>query len=152
VEEGRGRLLPGAAVVKLKRFLIVEDGREYSDRFGRFLSSEFSFARAASFAEALPLIGSCDGLLLDLDFRRTDKAFLVDEQGKPAAAGAAEVQGILILRALRKQGCTLAALLFADFDDARRIQRLETELAPLKVIDSSESLPTLAQRLRETTR
>jgi hypothetical protein len=146
VEEGRGRLLPGAAVVR--RFLVIEDGREYSDRFGRFLSTEFEFVRATSFVQSLPLLAECAGLLLDLDFRRTERAFLVDEQGKPASPSAAEIQGILILRALRKQGCKLAALLFADFDDKERIQRLETELAPLRVIDSSESLPTIAQRLR----
>ena len=146
MEEGRGRLLPGAA--RVKRFLIIEDGREYSDRFGRFLSSEFEFARAACFAQALHAWPGCAGLLLDLDFRRTPPALLVDESGLAAAHGTAEVQGILILRALRKRGCELPALLFADFDDASRAARLEAELQPLRVVASSESLPTIARYLR----
>jgi hypothetical protein len=148
VEEGRRGLLPGAARVK-RRFLVCEDGSEYTGRFTRFLSSEFDFVRARSFAEVLPLLPACSGILLDLDFRRTDKAFLVDEEGAPAAASAAEIQGILILRALRKRGCTLPALLFADFDDEARSKRLEAELAPLQVIASSESLPAIAQLLRQ---
>jgi hypothetical protein len=131
-----------------RRFLVCEDGSEYTGRFTRFLSSEFEFVRARSFAEAVPLLPSCSGILLDLDFRRTDKALLVDETGAPAAASAAEIQGILILRALRARGSQLPALLFADFDDPRRAARLEAELAPLQVIASSESLPAIAQLLR----
>jgi hypothetical protein len=132
----------------MTRFLIIEDGREYSDRFGRFLSSEFSFERATCFAQAAEAFCGCAGLLLDLDFRRTPAALLVDEAGSPAPKSAAEIQGILILRALRKRGCALPALLFADFDDRARAERLERELEPLKVIASSESLPTIAQHLR----
>jgi hypothetical protein len=146
VEEGRRRLLPGAA--RVTRFLVIEDGREYSDRFGRFLSSELSFERATCFAQAAEVWRGCAGLLLDLDFRRTPPAQLVDESGAPAAHGTADVQGILILRALRKRGCQLPALLFADFDDASRVARLEAELEPLRVIASSESLPTIARHLR----
>ncbi|HEX4386696.1 MAG TPA: hypothetical protein VH083_27265 [Myxococcales bacterium] len=132
----------------MKRFLVIEDGREYSDRFGRFLSSEFSFERATSFAQAAEAWRGCAGLLLDLDFRRTQAALLVDEAGAPAPKSAAEIQGILILRALRKRGCELPALLFADFDDGKRASRLEAELGPLRVIASSESLPTIAGYLR----
>jgi hypothetical protein len=131
------------------RFLVCEDGHEYADRFGRFLSGEFEFVRAGSFAEALPLAGSCAGLLLDLDFRRTDAKLLVDEAGSPAAKSAADVQGILILRALRGRGLLLPALLFADFDDPDRAARLEAELSPLRVVGSTESLPALARVLRE---
>jgi len=162
VEEGRGRLLPGAARMRPDdapkapqsrdplpgvRFLVCEDGNEYTERFRRFLGGQFQFERAASFAEALQRAPSCCGVLLDLDFRRTDPGLLVDEKGAPAPASSAEVQGILILRALRSRGVTLPALLIADLDDAERVARLEAELAPLHVISSHEGLPAIAQRL-----
>ena len=146
MEEGGGRLLPGAAGMRL---LICEDGTEYTERFRRFLGGEFEFVRAANFADALRLSPDARVLLFDLDFRRTDPALLVDESGAPAPRNAAEVQGILILRALRSRGVKLPALLFADLDDADRTTRLEAELAPLQVVSSSEGLPRIAQRLRK---
>ena len=146
MEEGGGRLLPGAAGMRL---LVCEDGTEYTERFRRFLGGEFEFVRAANFAEALRLSPDARVLLFDLDFRRTDPALLVDESGAPAPRNAAEVQGILILRALRSRGVKLPALLFADLDDADRTARLEAELAPLQVVSSSEGLPRIAQRLRK---
>jgi hypothetical protein len=147
VEEGRRGLLSGAT--GMSRFLVCEDGGEYTGRFTRFLSGEFEFVRAACFAQALPLLPSCSGLLLDLDFRRTAPALLVDESGSPAPASSAEIQGILILRALRKSGWRMPVLLFADFDDPGRAARLEAELSPLQVIASSEGLPAIAALLRK---
>jgi len=146
VEEGRGRLLPGAAGMT---FVVCEDGREYTERFERCLGGEFQFARAGHFAEALALLPGAQGLLLDLDFRRTPLALLVDETGAPTQPRAAEVQGILLLRALRSRGVRLPALLFADLDDPARSARLEDELAPLQIVSSSEGLPQIAERLRE---
>jgi len=146
VEEGRRGLLSGAARMK---FLVCEDGTEYTERFTRFLGGEFAFVRAAHFAEALRLAPDARALLLDLDFRRTDPSLLVDEGGAPAPKSSAEVQGILLLRALRSRGVQLPALLFADLDDASRVQRLQLELAPLQIVSSSEGLQRIAQRLRE---
>jgi hypothetical protein len=131
------------------RFVVCEDGSEYTDRFQRFLGAEFQFARASHFAEALALAPGASGILLDLDFRRTPLSLLVDETGAPAQPRAAEVQGILLLRALRSKGVALPALLFADLDDPARVARLEAELAPLQIVSSGEGLPHLAQRLRE---
>jgi hypothetical protein len=151
VEEGRRGLLSGVARMSRARFVICEDGGEYTERFNRFLSVEFEFVRADCFARAVELLApSCSGLLLDLDFRRTAPALLVDESGAPAlASAAAEVQGVLILRALRARGQRVPALLFADFDDRQRAARLEGELAPLSVIASNESLPAIAALLRK---
>ena len=104
--------------------------------------------RAAHFAEALKQSPGAGALLLDLDFRRIDPSLLVDESGAPAAKSASEVQGILLLRALRSRGVGLPALLFADLDDAERSARLEEELKPLQIVSSSESLQQIAQRLR----
>jgi len=130
-------------------FLVCVDGTEYTDRFTRFLGAQFRFVRAGHFAEALALAQGTAALLLDLDFRRTQPALLVDERGDPAPRSAADVQGILILRALRAKGVTLPALLFADLDDPGRAARLQAELAPLRVVPSSEGLPRIAQLLRE---
>src|SRR5581483_12222103 len=121
VEEGCRRLLPGAAGMT---FVVCEDGAEYTERFRRFLGSQFRFVRAGHFAEALALADGAVALLLDLDFRRTQPALLVDERGESGARSTADVQGILILRALRARGVTLPALLFADLDDAERAARL----------------------------
>ena len=146
MEEGRRGLLPGAARMT---FLVCEDGTEYTERFTRFLGREFAFVRAAHFAEALRLLPDARALLFDLDFRRTAPALLVDESGGPAPKSTAEVQGILMLRALRSRGVQLPALLFADLDDAARAHRLQLELAPLQIVSSSEGLQRIAQRLRE---
>jgi len=150
VEESRGRLLPGAAAMK-PTLVVCEDGSEYTERFQRFLGGEFQFVRAAHFAEALALAPGALGLLLDLDFRRTDASLLVDESGAPAAKSAADVQGILLLRALRSRGVRVPALLFADLDDAQRAARLEADLAPLQIVSSSEGLQLIAERLRKLT-
>ena len=148
MEEGGGRLLPGAAGMTL---LVCEDGTEYTERFQRFLGAEFRFLRAGHFADLLRQLPEARGLLLDLDFRRTEKALLVDETGAPASPGAAEVQGILILRALRVRGVGLPALLFADLDDDARAARLTAELSPLQIVPSGEGLAGIAQRLRSLT-
>jgi hypothetical protein len=142
-------MLPGGAAVI---FLVCEDGTEYTDRFTRFLGGEFRFVRSGHFAEALALAPAASALLLDLDFRRTQPALLVDDRGAPAPRSAADVQGILILRALRSRGVSLPALLFADLDDDARAARLEAELSPLRVVPSSEGLPRIAQLLREVVR
>src|SRR5204862_8249225 len=96
LDQGCRRMLSLSSAVT---FLVCEDGSEYTDRFTRFLGAHFQFARAGHFAEALALAPSAQALLLDLDFRRTQRALLVDERGAPDPRSAVEVQGILILRA-----------------------------------------------------
>ena len=114
MDEGRGGLLPGAGGMT---FLVCEDGSEYTDRFKRFLGAQFHFLRAGHFAEALALAAGADALLLDLDFRRTPRELLVDERGAPDRRGATEVQGILILRALRSRGVVRAAATVQQVQD-----------------------------------
>ena len=124
----------------LPRFVVCEDGTEYLDRFSRFLGDDFTFVPAADFESARACAAGADGLLLDLDFRRTPPQRLVDERGVvPAGLDAerrrrlAETQGILILRQLRADGVTLPAVLFADLDDDERARYLERTLAPLTI-------------------
>jgi CheY-like chemotaxis protein len=138
-------------------FLVCEDGHEYIQRFERFLGREFRFLRVGSGAEAQAALAlePITGLLLDLDFRRLHASQLLGESGPPASSPTTEergrwsaMQGILILQHLRRQGIRLAALLFADLDDAEQSAYLEKTLAPLAVVSSREGLAQLAARLR----
>lgn len=143
-----------APAARRPRFVVCEDGDEYLQRFRRFLGEAFDFLPARHFAEALGVAAGADGLLLDLDFRRTPPENLVDERGPapaPLDAGTrarlVETQGILILRRLRAAGMTTPAVLFADLDDGQRAF-LERALAPLTVADSRLGLAEIAALLR----
>ncbi len=142
------------------QWLICEDGTEYGDRFGRFLP-EFRYTRTTSareLFEALAVYGA-DGILLDLDFRRTAASELIDEHGSttadrtPAEAiRLAREQGILMLRQLRLRGIATPVLLFADLDDPNRVQFLERQFAPLHIASSSDAIGDLALRMAEFAR
>jgi hypothetical protein len=142
------------------RFVVCEDGAEYIERFRRFLGDAFAFVAARDLGDVLAAVeasargagaAGVDGVLLDLDFRRTPPDRLVDERGR-ALAGAnvpldegarrrlTETQGIHILRALRARGVALPAVLFADLADAEQASFLERTLAPLVVAPSSAGL------------
>jgi len=137
------------------RWIVCEDGDEYVSRFRRFLGHEFEFVPAGDLQEVLGALPGAAGLLLDLDFRRADPACLVDESGAARArlsAGErsrlAEVQGVLILRALRGRGVGLPALLCADLDDPAQARDLEDQLAPLTVVPGNEPVSRIADHLR----
>ena len=137
------------------RFVVCEDGREYLDRFTRFLGDDFAFVAAQDFESARAAVTGSDGLLLDLDFRRTPPHRLVDERGPVPAdlddgrrRRLAETQGILILRQLRAAGVTLPAILFADLDDDDRARFLERTLAPLTIGSSHLGIRDIAALLR----
>lgn len=136
------------------RFVVCEDGTEYIQRFTRFLRESFDFVAAPDFAAARAAVQGADGLLLDLDFRRTPPDRLVDEQGRTAAAldagtrsRLAETQGILILRRLRDEGITTPAILFADVDDPGQAAFLRRTLAPLSLASSRLGVREIAQLL-----
>ncbi|MFL5313227.1 MAG: hypothetical protein ACJ79H_22565 [Myxococcales bacterium] len=137
------------------RWIVCEDGDEYLSRFRRFLGQEFEFVPAGDLQDALRASEGASGILLDLDFRRADPARLVDESGTTRARLAAgersrlaEMQGVLILRALRGRGSALPALLCADLDDPSQARRLEEELKPLAVVPGSEGVAQIGERLR----
>jgi len=144
-----------AADARRRVFVVCEDGSEYIDRFRRFLGQSFDFVPAADFASARDRVAGTDGLLLDLDFRRTPPDRLIDEQGRSAAAvdagtraRLAETQGILILRRLRAEGVATPAVLFADLDDRPQAEFLQGTLAPLTLAPSRLGLRELAALLR----
>jgi hypothetical protein len=139
--------------------VVCEDGDEYTTRFARLLGQEIEFVRAGTHAEAArALEAGALGILLDLDFRRTPPAHLVDETAATRAGLSdgerrrlTEIQGILILRALRGAGIRAPAILFADLDQPSRGEYLARALAPLTILSSSESLPTIAKHIRALT-
>jgi CheY-like chemotaxis protein len=136
--------------------LVCEDGAEYRDRFCRFFADEFTFLRVEDHASALAACAQRPiGILCDMNFRRLAADRLVDETGATGRARTrddarrmAEMQGALILRALRSAGVTTPALLFVDLDDPSRVRFLERTLAPLVVVASGEALSTIGARLR----
>src|SRR6185503_6556157 len=153
VHQGRRSMLP--AMIARPRFIVCEDGREYMDRFTRFLGDDFAFVAAADFAGARAAAAGADGLLLDLDFRRTPTAHLVDERGPVTTdldddrrRRLTETQGILILRQLRAAGITLPAVLFADVDDGERARYLERTLAQLAIGSSHLGIREIGALLR----
>ena len=138
------------------RFVVCEDGTEYLERFQRFLGDGFTFSPASDFESALRAAAGADGLLLDLDFRRTPPERLVDERGAAPPeldAGSrrrlTETQGILILRQLRARGVQLPALLFADIDDVQQARCLERTLAPLTIAPYRLGIGEVAALMRK---
>jgi hypothetical protein len=136
--------------------VVCEDGDEYTTRFVRLLGQEVELKRASNHAQASRLLSAgALAILLDLDFRRTNSTELIDETGATNSALShgerrrlAEIQGILILRALRSAGINAPAILFADLDDPGRGDYLARTLAPLIILASSESLPAIARHIR----
>jgi hypothetical protein len=135
--------------------IVCEDGHEYLQRFSRFLGEELELVRVDDLASAQ---AACQrgprALLFDLDFSRLPPDRLIDEEGRTAprprdeSRRLAQMQGILILRALRAAAVTAPALLFADLDDPGRVKFLEQSLAPLQVVPSSEGMAAIAARIR----
>lgn len=143
------------------RWLVCEDGTEYLERFRRFLDAHFEFVPARSAAALLAALSDgADGVILDLDFRRSPPADLVDEVGGPLAAGFDEAtrrrlageQGIHILRLLRARGLDVPVLLFADLDDPGQVAWLTATFAPLAIVPGREGLAQTAERLRRAHR
>ncbi|MBN2360912.1 MAG: hypothetical protein JXR83_15760 [Deltaproteobacteria bacterium] len=138
-------------------WIVCEDGDEYRARLARFLGTEFAFVRAGCAAELVQQARrGAAGAIVDLDFRRTPAALLVDENGAAPARSLSESerqrlardQGIFAIRALRAAGLELPAILYADLDDAEQRAALTAELAPLLVVGSHDGLPQLAARMR----
>ena len=139
------------------RWLVCEDGTEYIDRLQRFLGGEFAFERVTDAAALLAAAaaGPAAGVIMDLDFRRTPDDLLDDEDGRSGQplspeerSRLTESQGIFVLRALRRAGSRLPAILCADLEDPAQVAFLERTLGPLAVAPSSESITALARRMR----
>ncbi len=128
------------------RFIVCEDGTEYLERFERFLGADFEFIPAGDYATLLTQVdvsAPISGILLDLDFRRTDPARLVNEHGEAVGHVGKESlalhignQGLFILSSLRERRILLPVLLFADIDDTQQCEYLKRTFAPLELVPS----------------
>jgi hypothetical protein len=136
----------------LPRVLIVEDGFEYRDTFGRYAGDAFAFTRAGSGAEALSAWqeGSFDCLFLDMRFDRVQPGALLGDlaetaerfNGDPVRATRflEENQGVYVLAALRAAGCALPAVFSHDFSgEPRRWSALERKYGPLSWLPDNAS-------------
>ena len=116
--------------------LIVEDGTEYRAFFELFLAEPFQFVHAQSGREALDALGrgGVDAIVFDMRFDRTPTDQLlgdVDEVtrrhfGRDRDRGLRylqDLQGTLILEAVRKAGHGHPALFISDMPP-RRIENL----------------------------
>lgn len=128
----------------MNRVLVIEDGQEYSDTLGRFLSHVFAFGRAGSGPEGLKMLadGSWDAVFLDMCFDRIpDEQLLGDRHeaaerfgGDPVRARTflQQHQGTFVLAAVRSAGHRLPVLLSYDFSaEPRRFERLVARQGPL---------------------
>jgi hypothetical protein len=139
------------------QFIVCEDGREYLERFERFLGTGFEFIPAGDYATLLAQVRQnryVSGILLDLDFRRTEPSQLVNEHGQPLGQQSQEAlamyvanQGLFILASLRERGIQLKVLLFADLDDMQQCEYLKRTFAPLELVPSHLGMLELKNRL-----
>ncbi len=144
----------------LPRVLIVEDGFEYHETLGRFVSDSFAFTRAGDGAEALAIVAAetFDCLFLDMRFDRIEAGRLLGDlaetaerfNGDPVRATRflEENQGVYVLAALRAAGCELPAVFSHDFSgEPRRWAALERKYAPLSWLPDNASPAQLRELL-----
>ena len=138
--------------------MVCEDGHEYTERFERMLGAHFHFVRAGHFAEARSALAQpVAGLLLDLDFRRTPAAHLVDEAGQEHAgagrrgapapgrrAGIARAAGAAVSRRERPRRCCSPI-----WTTPGQVEHLQATLAPMRVLSSRIGLDVVARLLGE---
>lgn len=147
------------------RVLIVEDGLEYSETFGRFLGDGFAWERAGNGPEALERLaeGGWDAVFCDMRFDRVppprllgDLAATADQfNGDPEQARRflEDHQGNYVLAAIREAGHGVPVLMSYDFgEEPRRWQRLAQRYAPVDYLPDNASPADVADRLRALAR
>lgn len=132
--------------------LVVEDGAEYTQNLGRFLTEGFAFTRAGDGASALALLAErpFDLVFLDMRFDRVQPGQLLGDlaetaerfNGDPVRARQflEEHQGAYVLQAIRAAGSTLPAVFSHDFDgEPRRWANLVRLYAPVAYLPDNAS-------------
>ncbi|MED5374465.1 MAG: response regulator [Myxococcota bacterium] len=140
--------------------LVIEDGHEYSESLGRFLSEHFAFTRAGDGPEALALLSQrafC-AIFLDMRFDRAAPERLLgdlDEATERFSGDRDQArrflennQGAYILAAVRAAGHRTAVVWSYDFDgEPRRWKHMEKAYAPLAYLSDSASPQEIRQTL-----
>lgn len=144
------------------RVLVIEDGYEYSETLGRFLSEGFEWVRAGSGPQGLAALSdgsTYDVVFLDMRFDRAPKGELLGDveaiadrfNGDPVQARRflEDHQGNFVLKALRDAGHLVPVLLSYDFDgEPRRWQRLVDRYPPVDYLPDNASPANISSRLR----
>ncbi len=143
------------------KVLIIEDGTEYSDTFGRFLSEGFEWVRAGNGEAAILLLksGSFDCVFCDMRFDRIEAADLVGDVVAVSDQFNGDVvktrqhlqdhQGNYILAAIRDAGIRTPVLMSYDFDaEPRRWHRIEQRYAPVAYLADQSGPTEVAQKIR----
>lgn len=144
------------------RVLVIEDGHEYSESLGRFLSHAFDFVRAGDGHEALRLLeeGAFDAVFLDMRFDRVQPEQLLGDREAASERFSGDRaqalrflennQGAYILAALRKAGHRLGVVWSYDFDgEPRRWKHMAKTYAPLTYLSDNASPQDIQERLTE---
>lgn len=147
----------------MTRVLVVEDGLEYSETLGRFLSDRFDFERAGSGPAALqrlPQLPSIDVVFLDMRFDRTPGAELLGDlnelidrfNGDPLQARRfrEDHQGTYVLASLRDAGHRVPIVFSYDFDaESGRFARLAQRFGPLTYLPDNAGPDRVAAALAD---
>lgn len=131
------------------RVLIVEDGHEYTETWGRFVQG-VTLTRAGNGPEALGLLEAeqFDVVVLDMRFDRVADEVLLGDwdqvldrcNGDPVRARAflQDHQGNYILAALRDAGVALPVVFSHDFsEEPRRWTHVEARFAPVSFLSDA---------------
>ena len=148
-------------MVEQPTVLVIEDGHEYSETMGRFLSGQLVLERAGSGPEALERLarGGVDVVFLDMRFDRTPEELLLGDvedlvdrfngDRTQARRFRQDHQGTYVLAALREGGHEVPVVMSYDFDgEPRRWQRLVDRMAPLDYVPDNAGPTDIAERLR----
>ena len=144
------------------RVLVIEDGYEYSETLGRFLSEDFEWVRAGSGPQGLAALedgSTYDVVFLDMRFDRAPEGELLGDveaiadrfNGDPVQARRflEDHQGNFVLKALRDAQQVIPVLLSYDFDgEPRRWQRLVERYGPVDYLPDNASPADISSRLR----
>jgi CheY-like chemotaxis protein len=147
----------------MKRILVIEDGSEYEEFAGLFLSGAFELEAAHSLGEALRAVEEkpFHGFLIDLRFDRASEEELtgdVDETADRLFAGdrgeavryLKDHQGVLILAALRAAGHRQPAVFVHDFPQ-KRLDNLRSLYGAVSAVPSFDAAAIRRQLGASTT-
>jgi CheY-like chemotaxis protein len=143
------------------KILVIEDGYEYCETLGRFLSEGFEWVRSGSGPQALQRLASgeaFDAIFLDMRFDRAPEGELFGDaeamadrhNGDPVAARRflEDHQGLFVLQALRAAGHTLPVLVSYDFDaEPTRWERLSRRHGRVDYLPDNAAPADIARRL-----
>ncbi len=144
------------------RVLVIEDGFEYSETLGRFLSEGFEWVRAGSGPQGLKALAedsNFQAVFLDMRFDRAPEGELLGDleaiadrfNGDPIQARRflEDHQGNFVLKAIRDASFSIPVLLSYDFDgEPRRWQRLQERYSPVDYLPDNASPADISNRLR----